>query len=92
MECLDKKKIAENEEIERFKKEGLMKTCNCCYDEEILPKNIVTCAKGCEFCTSCVEKSIMIAFSEGRLEYNCLSDCPESFTLQTIQVCKLIIY
>lgn len=63
-----------------------MKTCNCCYDDEVLPIDIVFCNNGCEFCRTCVEKSVLISFGEGILVYNCLAGCTATFSVQTLQV------
>lgn len=73
-------------EIETCKELGLMKTCNCCYDEEVLPNNIITCLAECQFCKSCVERSVEIAFGEGKIDFPCLKECISEFSIQTLQV------
>lgn len=79
------------EEIEKIsaKSLGLLHTCNCCYDDEVLLKNTALCEKGCLFCKTCVERSVEIAFGEGKLNFMCLADCGAQFDLHTLQVCHL---
>lgn len=87
-EIQDKIKLKEIErlqEIQAAKDGSLMKNCNCCYDDEVLPKDIVKCDYGCEFCKSCVEKSVEVAFGEGKLDYSCLQECAAQFSIQTLQ-------
>lgn len=91
MQKIESKKLLVEAEIAQARTRGYMRTCQCCYDEEILPKNMVTCQRGCEFCKSCVQKSVEIAFGEGKVNFSCLLDCSKEFTLQTLQVCCMIL-
>ncbi|KAJ3660388.1 hypothetical protein Zmor_004838 [Zophobas morio] len=77
------KEIAEREEA---KAKGVLKTCNCCYDEEVVPKDIHRCENGCEFCKSCIVKSSEVLFGEGKLDFPCLMNCSSNFSLQTLQI------
>lgn len=82
------KEQKKDEELERqyAKKNGLLRTCNCCFDDEILERDIVTCENGCGFCKQCVQKSVEVAFGDGKLEFGCLTNCQSQFSLQTLQV------
>lgn len=82
------KKQKKIEELERqyAKENGLLQTCNCCFDDEILEREIVTCENSCAFCKQCVQKSVEVAFGSGKLEFGCLTDCQSHFSLQTLQV------
>ncbi|CAH0547652.1 unnamed protein product [Brassicogethes aeneus] len=86
-EYLKKKKLQEEQERADAKAGGLMRTCNCCYDEEVMPKDSFECAKGCNFCRDCVKKSCEVALGDGKLEFPCLADCGAHFGLQTLQNC-----
>ncbi|XP_001812033.3 uncharacterized protein LOC100142249 isoform X1 [Tribolium castaneum] len=79
---IKKRETVEREEVKSL---GLMQTCNCCYDEEVLPREIYTCQNNCEFCKSCIVKSVEVAFGEGKLDFPCLASCESSFSLQTLQ-------
>lgn len=81
-----KGKQKEDEEERRIAKEnGLMNTCQCCFDDELMQKDTFFCPAECLFCRSCIKKSCEIAFGEGRNTFNCLNNCPEEFPLQTLQ-------
>lgn len=82
-----KKKEQKKERLGAIKNK-LVKTCSCCYDEEVLPRNIVTCVRGCLFCSDCVQKSVEILFGEGKLDFPCLANCDSHFSLQTLKVNK----
>lgn len=87
LDYISKNKLIEKEELIEAKTLGLLHTCNCCYDDEVLFKNSACCEKGCLFCKSCVEKSVEVAFGEGKLDFMCLLDCGAQFDLRTLQVC-----
>ncbi|XP_044269764.1 E3 ubiquitin-protein ligase RNF216-like isoform X1 [Tribolium madens] len=78
-------KKRENLEREEARNRGLMQTCNCCFDEEVLPRDIHTCGNNCKFCKSCIVKSVEVAFGEGKLSFPCLGNCESSLSLQTLQ-------
>ncbi|XP_017770779.1 PREDICTED: E3 ubiquitin-protein ligase RNF216-like [Nicrophorus vespilloides] len=79
--------MKEKKENQRIlaKELNLWVTCQCCYDEEIMPEDVVNCASGCICCSTCAQRSIEIAFGEGKLDYPCLSDCGIMFPFQYIQ-------
>lgn len=81
-------KLKKEEEIAERREainKGTIKTCTCCYDEEVLPRDIFTCNLGCNFCKSCIIKATEIQFGEGKLDFPCLSNCNSEFSLQTLQ-------
>nr|XP_023018952.1 uncharacterized protein LOC111507827 isoform X2 [Leptinotarsa decemlineata] len=82
---LKEKEQKENTERQNAKENGLMNTCQCCFDEEVMPKDTFNCPKGCMFCRDCIQKSCEVTLGEGKTVYKCLCDCPEEFTLQTLQ-------
>ncbi|KAK9881518.1 hypothetical protein WA026_016398 [Henosepilachna vigintioctopunctata] len=79
---LEKKK---EEERMRIKKEGLMLTCSCCFDDEVMPDYTHRCSNNCVFCKGCIIKSVEVAFGEGKLVFPCLGDCGSHFSLQNLQ-------
>ncbi|RZC39657.1 E3 ubiquitin-protein ligase RNF216-like, partial [Asbolus verrucosus] len=85
-EYLDEIKNKEEAERREAVSQGLMKTCGCCYDEAVLPRDIFSCENGCSFCKSCIVKSTEVLFGEGKLDFPCLMNCPSYFSLQTLQV------
>lgn len=91
-EFIRQQKFRDMEERQKAKKLGLLLTCNCCFDDQILQKDIVTCENGCTFCKQCVEKSVEVAFGNAKLDFLCLRDCKSHFSLQTLQVMHKITF
>uniref|UniRef100_A0A1Y1LPB4 RING-type domain-containing protein n=1 Tax=Photinus pyralis TaxID=7054 RepID=A0A1Y1LPB4_PHOPY len=84
-EFLNKRKIEEEMERKQAKAAGLLQTCACCYDDEIMFKDITSCEAGCIFCKDCVRKGAEVAFGDGKLDFPCLGDCESHFSLQVLQ-------
>ncbi|KAJ8949309.1 hypothetical protein NQ318_006734 [Aromia moschata] len=82
---IQEKKKKEKQERLETKKLGLMQTCQCCFDEEIMPNDTFSCPNGCSFCRDCIKQSCEVALGEGKTNFSCLSDCTAEFTLQTLQ-------
>lgn len=83
---IEEKKIQDAEERRQAKKMGLLQTCSCCFDEEIMPNDIVTCPEGCRFCKFCVKRSSEIAVGENKMNFPCLSgNCNTEFSLLVLQ-------
>ncbi|KAB0794949.1 hypothetical protein PPYR_11788 [Photinus pyralis] len=82
---LSQRKLQEEMERKQAKAAGLLQTCACCYDDEIMPNDIASCEAGCMFCKYCVRKSAEIAFGDGKLDFPCLGDCESHFTLPVLQ-------
>lgn len=51
-----------------------LQTCGCCYDDEVLFEDMLTCAEGHLFCADCVRRSVEVAVGEGRGEFCCLGN------------------
>ncbi|CAH0559360.1 unnamed protein product [Brassicogethes aeneus] len=87
VEYLEKKKLEEEQERADATLKGLMRSCSCCYDERVMPKDSFECSAGCNFCRECVKTSCEVALGEGKLELPCLADCGARFGLRTLQTC-----
>ncbi|CAH1170092.1 unnamed protein product [Phaedon cochleariae] len=86
IESYIKEKIEKEERDRKYAKEnGLMNTCRCCFDDEVMPKDTFCCPNECMFCRDCILKSCEVALGEGKTEFNCLEGCEVEFTLQTLQ-------
>lgn len=79
------KQKKEEDEKEYVKNNGLMNTCQCCFDDEVMPKDTFFCPKNCLFCGNCIRRSCEISFGEGKLNFSCLNNCAEEFSLQTLK-------
>ncbi|CAH1128313.1 unnamed protein product [Ceutorhynchus assimilis] len=81
----EKKDEAAKDRLEA-KQLGLMQNCSCCFDDEVMPLDILTCTGGCRFCRECIKRSSEVAFGDGKINFPCLSDgCNEVFSLQMLQ-------
>ncbi|KAF2886030.1 hypothetical protein ILUMI_20143, partial [Ignelater luminosus] len=79
------KKVKEAKEKLEAKEAGLLQTCSCCYDDEVMPKDIYKCENGCVFCKNCVRSGAEVAFGDGKLDFVCLNNYTSHFNLQTLQ-------
>ncbi|KAJ8979957.1 hypothetical protein NQ317_001542, partial [Molorchus minor] len=82
---LSEKAKKEKEERLLSKEAGLLETCGCCYDDEVMPKDTFSCPNECKFCKDCIKKSCEVALGEGKTNFSCLASCTAEFTLQTLQ-------
>ncbi|XP_066260335.1 uncharacterized protein [Euwallacea similis] len=86
LKFLQVKKQKDAEERKYAKELGLLQSCGCCFDEEVMPTDILTCQGGCRFCRDCIKRSTEVAFSESKTNYPCLSaECQAEFSLQVLQ-------
>lgn len=61
-------------------------TCPCCYDDELLPEDLVPCEAGHGCCGSCVKRSAQIVIGDGKVMVNCLTaDCKSSYSPATLR-------
>ncbi|KAF5272774.1 hypothetical protein FQA39_LY07801 [Lamprigera yunnana] len=82
---LKEKRLKDEEERAHAKACGIMQTCLCCYDDEVMPRDIYTCQEGCIFCKDCIKKGVEVAFGDGKLNFLCLGNCTSYFSLQVLQ-------
>lgn len=83
---IEVKKKQAAEDRENAKHMGLLQSCSCCFDDEVMPCDILTCTGGCRFCRECIRRSTEVGFSEGKVNFPCFSDgCDEEFSLQVLQ-------
>lgn len=81
--------MQEQEKLENrqcAKDAGLLKTCECCYDDEVMPDEMACCENNHVFCKECVKKGCEVKIGEGKLDFPCLTSCEAQFSLQVLQV------
>ncbi|XP_056642134.1 E3 ubiquitin-protein ligase RNF216-like isoform X1 [Diorhabda sublineata] len=71
---------------EEARKYGLLETCQCCFDDELIPEECYFCMKGCVFCKSCVQKGVEVGVGKGHIKFPCMDNCNSEFDLQTLQM------
>ncbi|KAF2884008.1 hypothetical protein ILUMI_22126, partial [Ignelater luminosus] len=83
--AVEARKAQEVEEQKQAKLAGILQTCSCCFDDEVMPNEIYECENGCIFCKNCVRRGSEVAFGDGKLEFFCLNTCSSFFSLRTLQ-------
>lgn len=83
--------IKMNDEVYRIaraeaEKLNLLQTCQCCYDDSLIPEECYFCQKDCVFCKECVAKGAEVAIGEGCLVFPCLGNCDSTFALNTLRM------
>ncbi|XP_050507732.1 E3 ubiquitin-protein ligase RNF216-like [Diabrotica virgifera virgifera] len=71
---------------EEARKFNLFETCQCCFDDELIPEEIYFCMRGCSFCKDCVKKGVEVGVGKGDTRFLCMADCDSEFSLQTLQM------
>ena len=72
--------------LQEAKSQGLLQECSCCYDDEVLIEDMLSCPKGHLFCKSCVRRSTEVVIGEAKAKFPCLTgDCETTFQLSVIQ-------
>ncbi|XP_068918391.1 E3 ubiquitin-protein ligase RNF216-like [Tenebrio molitor] len=72
--------------LEEARKYGLLKTCSCCYDEELIPEECYFCTRGCIFCKDCVKSGAEHVIGKEETSFPCLADCDSEFDYSTLQM------
>jgi len=84
------KLIHETNEKKKRKLEGLgneflRMECHCCFNNECLLDETITCDNGHTFWYECIEKASEEAIGNGEVRLSCLEDCKEDFTFDVLQ-------
>jgi hypothetical protein len=53
------------ESFEEAKKNGRLRECTCCFDDEVLPQDMIVCEVGHEYCQQCVERHATEVVGQG---------------------------
>ncbi|XP_025829373.1 E3 ubiquitin-protein ligase RNF216-like [Agrilus planipennis] len=78
----DKHQQSRREAIEN----NLLQTCECCFDDELIPEECFFCNDGCIFCKPCIKKGVETYIGDGKLHFPCLGNCGSEFGLSTLQM------
>ena len=81
------KKMEEKENRrELAKQRGELNECGCCFDDEVLAEDILTCPEGHFFCTDCIRRSTEELIGQAKIKFSCLTaDCDTEFTTAILQ-------
>lgn len=87
-----KRKAKAVRDRKKAKVAGILQTCSCCFDDEVMPTDIYECENGCIFCKNCIRRGTEVAFGDGKLEFVCLNSCSSFFSLRTLQVKTKVVH
>ncbi|XP_040566708.1 uncharacterized protein [Lepeophtheirus salmonis] len=71
--------------VEEAKKTNSLNSCQCCFDDELLDRDMVLCPEKHKFCKECILRASEIALGEGKPGLNCLMECHTAFQLSVLQ-------
>lgn len=72
--------------LEEARLGGLLQTCGCCYDDQLIPEECYFCDKGCIFCKECVKTGAEHVMGKAETVFPCLAQCDSFFNYSTLQV------
>ncbi|XP_063911095.1 E3 ubiquitin-protein ligase RNF216-like [Zophobas morio] len=72
--------------LEEARRHGLLQTCACCYDDELIPEECHFCKKGCTFCKNCVKTGAEYVIGREETRFPCLAECSSEFDYSTLQM------
>ena len=65
---------------------GLLKECPCCFGEDILEEEMVSCGAGHIFCKECVSMAASVGVGEQKTQVVCPGDCEQEFGWRQLEV------
>ncbi|KAJ8309325.1 hypothetical protein KUTeg_014199 [Tegillarca granosa] len=72
--------------LEEARKNGELLECECCFDNECLGEDILSCNDGHLFCKECIRRSSAVVIGQGKCEFPCLTGtCGYLFSLAVLQ-------
>eukprot|EP00096_Caligus_rogercresseyi_P014292 TRINITY_DN6790_c0_g1_i1.p1 TRINITY_DN6790_c0_g1~~TRINITY_DN6790_c0_g1_i1.p1 ORF type:complete len:669 (+),score=176.12 TRINITY_DN6790_c0_g1_i1:41-2047(+) len=71
--------------VAEAREKNALKTCGCCFDDELLLGDMKECPSGHSFCKDCIIRGSEVASGDGKSGLQCLNGCCDFFTLSTLQ-------
>lgn len=82
---LEKRERRRNAKIERAKKNNSFLTCNCCFNDELIDDDMVSCPSQHPFCKECVKRYVSVQIGDSKYTFKCLDErCDKEFALPVI--------
>lgn len=83
---IKRKEEEKKQRLEAARQKNELLECGCCYDDELLPEDMMGCPDGHKFCKLCIRRSTEELIGQAKLQFPCLSaDCKSEFHLRTLQ-------
>jgi len=71
--------------IEDAKRLGHLQECLCCYSDDCLPEDMISCKGGHVYCRECIARGTDLAIRDGKTVIECLGHCKEEIGWQELQ-------
>ena len=71
--------------IEDAKRLGHLQECLCCYSDDCLPEDMISCKGGHVYCRECIARGTDVAIGDGKTVIECLGHCKEEIGWQELQ-------
>ena len=71
--------------IEEARTAGILGECSCCYSDECLDEDMISCNNNHMFCKECVSRGASVAIGDGKTIIECLGMCSEEISWQELQ-------
>ena len=81
----DKRANERQIKIEEAKRLGLLQECLCCYSDDCLPEDMISCKGGHVYCRDCIARGTDVAIGDGKTVIECLGHCKEEIGWQELQ-------
>ncbi|XP_051162176.1 uncharacterized protein LOC127282129 [Leptopilina boulardi] len=78
-------KRQELQDFNNLKEQGLLLECQCCFNDECLPRKCSTCEDGHIFCHGCILRGTESKISDGQNHIPCFVECKREFSLSVLQ-------
>ena len=81
----DKRANERQLKIEDAKRLGHLQECLCCYSDDCLPEDMISCKGGHVYCRECIARGTDVAIGDGKTVIECLGHCKEEIGWQELQ-------
>nr|XP_018912992.1 PREDICTED: uncharacterized protein LOC109041192 isoform X2 [Bemisia tabaci] len=83
---IEQKKKDREEAFRKAKENNELFTCSCCFEDEVMKDDVITCPEGHVFCSECVRRSGEIKLGERKAKVECMEgSCEAEFSLKDLQ-------
>ena len=82
---IDKRAEERRRKVEEAQVLGQLQECLCCYSEDCLPEDMISCRSGHVYCRDCITRGTDVAIGEGKTVIQCLGHCNEEIGWQELQ-------
>ena len=82
---LKKRETERRQALEEARLSNSLVECGCCFNDECLGEDMVSCKAGHLYCKECIKRSTNVAMGEGNTIIRCLGQCEEEIPTKELQ-------